>query len=198
MGFLPDLVIMGMQGCGKGTVASRLSEKYGYKIFEMSAKLVEEKEKNPAFRKKIEKVMAEGRLVGPGIIMGVVEKFLSSVDEYTPILWDGVPRTLQQLKKFTKFLNHHGRKMPVGMLVDVSSEVALQRMAGRGRDDDKDEKARENRIHFFLSETVPAIERYEEITGMSLLKLNGEQGPQDVFHDAVDLIENEVKVLRQV
>jgi adenylate kinase len=189
MGYLPDLVMMGMQGCGKGTVAAKLSEKYGYLIFEMSSRLTEEKEKNPEFRKKIETTMAQGRLVGPGIILGIVDRFIAKVDEYTPILWDGVPRTANQLKKLKSFLSKHDRKPPVCMHLVVSAEVARQRMAGRGRADDIDEKARENRINFFLSETQPAIDAYEKVMGLPVLRVNGEQSPQEVLHEAIELLE---------
>jgi adenylate kinase len=193
MAYLPDLVIMGMQGCGKGTVASKLSEKYGFKIFEMSERLTREKETNPEFREKIESLMAQGKLVGPNIILGIVDRFLETVDADQPILWDGVPRTVIQLRKLKFFLDKHNRDLPVGMHIDVSSETALARMAGRGRADDKNVKARENRIKFFLSQTQPAIEKFPDVFDQPVLRVDGEPGPLDVFHEACDLLEGWVK-----
>ena len=99
------LILLGPPGCGKGTQAQRIAEKY--KIPQVSTgdlfrKAVKER---TALGEEAKKYMDQGKLVPDEVVVGMVEERLKENDCKGGFILDGFPRTLEQAKKLDKILN---------------------------------------------------------------------------------------------
>jgi len=94
---LYNLLFFGPQGCGKGTQAKLLSEKFGFIVLGTGELLREiAKTKTDLGSQVDQAVNVEGRLVGPELISQVIEEKIKSLPSDKPIIIDGYLRTLRQ------------------------------------------------------------------------------------------------------
>lgn len=186
---MKDLIMFGMQGSGKGTQGAIIAEEYGYKIFETGAELRALTQEDPDLGRKVKAIVDKGDLVPNEIVMEIIENFLDKVDAETPVLFDGLPRSMPQKETFDALLEKKERN-PHGIFIDLSEEEAVKRMLLRGRADDNEE-AIKNRIGNYRKETIPVIEEYEK--DELLTRVNGIQSIEEVYEDIVKVIEEKVK-----
>lgn len=181
-----DLVLFGMQGGGKGTQAAMLSEKYGYRIFETGGELRNIMKEENDLGKEVKAIISRGDLVPNEIVMAIVSHFLDRISSETPVLFDGIPRSILQKESFDALLKEKGRKVQ-GIFITIDREEAIARMMDRGRADDNEE-AINRRLENYERETLPVIEQYEEEGMMD--RVNGLQSIEGVFRD-IEVIRSE-------
>jgi adenylate kinase len=126
----PRLVLLGKQGAGKGTQATRLARHFGIAhvstgdLFRASA--AEGSELGLAVQQYLE----SGDLVPDEIVIGVVEEQLAQGDlRNRGFVLDGFPRTLPQAEALEQALVDHPLDVVVDL--DVPTEIVLHRIAGR-------------------------------------------------------------------
>ena len=66
----------------------------------------------------------------------------------------------------------------------VSDEWAIERLLGRGREDDTEENIKE-RLSWFYNNTFPAIEYLKNQSGHDYYEINGEQTVEEVHNDII-------------
>lgn len=158
-----DLVFFGIQGSGKGTQARKLVQDFGYAYFEAGGELRRIKDAGTPLGATVRKYIDEGHLVPFAIIMQVVEAFVASQKPSQRILFDGIPRDLDQMRSFDAIMGKAGRSFRCVEIV-VPDDVAFQRILGRaraeGRTDDADPEKVRRRMQLFREKTVPVLERY--------------------------------------
>ena len=126
----PRLVLLGKQGAGKGTQATRLAEHYDVidiatgDMFRAAAR-----EGSPSGQ-QAQAYMDKGELVPDDIVISVVEDVLhgNGVLERGFVL-DGFPRTVAQAEALERVLDLH--PLDVVIDLDVPTEIVLHRIAGR-------------------------------------------------------------------
>lgn len=191
-----DFILFGIQGSGKGTQGKFLAEKYGMKIFEMGAELrnlaqeqsdLGKKVNDPPLSGAVKSIIEAGHLVPTEIIMEIIENFLSKSSSKQGIIFDGIPRSLEQAEAFDNLMQKLGREF-VGIYFELSKEEAIKRLATRRicesckevypavykenscskcggklitRADDNIASI-ENRINAYDKETLPIIKNYKE------------------------------------
>jgi adenylate kinase len=130
----PRLVLLGKQGAGKGTQASRLADHRGVPHFSTGDLFrAEAKEGTPAGL-EAEGFMNRGELVPDAVVVGVVEEqFRRGVFDRGFVL-DGFPRTEFQAVELDRVLD--GQPLDLVATLDVPTEIALARLAGRRVCDD--------------------------------------------------------------
>lgn len=186
-----DLIFFGMQGAGKGTLGKAVAENFGLQIFETGGELRKLSQEDSELGKKIKSIIEAGHLVSNEVVMEIVENFVNNLQEGASVLFDGIPRSVEQAETLNALLDKHGRKYK-GVLIKIDKETALKRLTTRRidpvtkkvypadyphdisedgnelvtRKDDVPE-AIENRLNAFEQETKPAIELYKE--GMIIL-----------------------------
>lgn len=200
-----DLIFFGMQGSGKGTLGKVIAEKYNMQIFEMGGELRKLAQEDSELGKKIKSIIEAGHLVSDDVVMEIVENFMNNLQGTTSILFDGIPRKVDQAKLLNAVLAKHNRTF-TGVILDIKKETALQRLTTRRickgckavypvfytaatcekcggelitRADDN-EAAIKTRLDAYETETIPAINMYSD----TLIKINGELSIEDVQKEA--------------
>jgi adenylate kinase len=106
---------------------------------------------------------------------------------------DGVPRTVAQAEALDAMLDEIGKPLDAVILLDVSDEVATERLHGRaveeGRTDDTPEVIA-NRLRLYHELTEQVVERYRS-AGI-VVAIDGEQPMDDVFAAIQDALEGVV------
>lgn len=154
------ILILGPQGSGKGTQATRLSQKLGVPAISMGQLLRDEVASGGALADEISSYIDKGQLVPDELALRVLEKRLEQSDCENGYILDGYPRNMAQYEVFKEF------DQPTAVLViDVPEEVSMKRLTHRaeveGRKDDTPELIKE-RLKIYHEDTAPVIEQYKK------------------------------------
>jgi adenylate kinase len=98
------LIIIGPQGSGKGTYASRLSIIFGIPHISTGDIFRENIAKKTELGKKVEKILKDGMLVPDDIVLEVVKERLKKPDCKKGFIFDGFPRTLGQAEGLERII----------------------------------------------------------------------------------------------
>ncbi len=208
-----DLVLFGMQGSGKGTQGKLISKEYNLQIFETGAALRKLAQEDSELGKKVKSIIEAGALVSNEIVMEIIEDFMANLPEGTNVLFDGIPRKMEQSETFDALMVKMGREF-TGVLIEISEEVAMQRLTTRRicgnckevypakyteekcekcggelvvrKDDNADAIA--TRIHAYTNETMPVIDKYASEGKM--IKINGAQDIENVDKELKEAIKH--------
>ena len=125
------LIMLGAPGTGKGTVASKLSEKLG--IPQVSTGDIFRKamaEKTPVGI-EAEKYISQGMLVPDEITIKIVEERLKDADVQEGIILDGFPRTTEQAQALDQMLESANRKIDLAINLETPEEEIVERIVNR-------------------------------------------------------------------
>jgi adenylate kinase len=128
--------------------------------------------------------MDRGELVPDDLVVKVVEERFGNPGEVEPgFVLDGFPRTSQQARELDRILGNN----PLDLVIDleVPTEVVVERMRARGRDDDTEESIR-RRLALYDTETKPLVDFYRERS--LLIQIDGLGTEDEVFESIVDAI----------
>ncbi len=159
---LPDVVLFGIQGAGKGVQGQKLEEKYGYQPFVMGNVLREVKSQGGALGAEVARYMDAGELVPKEVTMSAAEAYLRSLDDH-PVNFDGFPRNESQMAPFEELMKTRGKVFTCINLVVPRQEVIAriqERARKEGRKDDQDMRVVLRRLNNFEAETLPVIHQY--------------------------------------
>jgi len=213
---MKDIILAWIQGCGKGTQAQLLLNKYGDKIayFETWNILRALMSNDNAIWDYLKDTVNSGRLVSDNIITGLFKLFLETVENKT-ILWDWNLRKIGQTKGILHALLDKWRD-PIIVLLEIPEEEVYKRLEHRKmckecwtiystlteweidickkcwwelyvRTDDADINAIKTRIEEFKKETIPALEYVESL--WHLVKIDWMQPIDEIFKQIEKLIE---------
>ena len=199
-----DLALFGIQGSGKGTQGKRIAEKYGMKIFETGGELRRLAAENSPLGLKIKAIINAGHLVPTDVVMEIIENFLEEVRSDDRVLFDGIPRSKEQMTAFNKLMEKHERDFK-GVLINIPKEMAMDRLLSRQicskckavfpasyskdqcakcegeltkRADDNEESIK-TRLTAYENETMPVIESYK--ANQQIIDINGTGTIEEVF-----------------
>ncbi len=119
-----NILLIGIQGCGKGTQAKLLEETFSWKHITTGNLLRESIEKQTELGLAAKKFMDEGELVPDKYIFQIVEDALANAGNGS--ILDGFPRNIEQLKYLEK--NFTIDKV---VLLELSDEKAIERVSSR-------------------------------------------------------------------
>ncbi len=196
-----DFIFFGMQGSGKGTLGKALAKRYNLEIFETGAELRKLSQEDSELSRKVKSIIEAGHLVPNEVVMEIVENFMNNLKPDTQIIFDGIPRKVEQAESLNALLEKHNRNYKA-LLLDIKKETALSRLSTRRlcsqcktifpadysaescnqcggelitRSDDNPE-AIKIRLEAFENETVPTIKTYSD----KLIVINGEPAIEEV------------------
>lgn len=177
-----NIVLFGPQGSGKGTQAKLLCEKYGFFYFESGEYLRRIAETNSELRSMLD----EGVMVPDIELTSYLTAFLDQEGLYDSILFDGFPRNLEQYIFLKKWLDEKVVAIDLVIVLEISKEETIKRLALRKREDDTPE-AINKRLELYKSRTEPLIQELEKVT--KVVKIDGERSIEEIQKDLVDIVE---------
>lgn len=126
-----NLILLGLPGAGKGTQAKLISRETGLSHIatgDIFRRLIDE---GTPLGKKAKHYIDRGELVPDEDTIRMVKKYLLEIDLAKGFILDGFPRTLQQAKALTDFLNGSGNKLDFAVYIKVASNRLVKRLSGR-------------------------------------------------------------------
>lgn len=125
------IVLLGAPGSGKGTQAQRLQAQYGIPQVSSGDLLRDAVARGTDLGLKAKEAMDAGRLVSDDIVLGLIRERLSRPDAAKGFILDGFPRNSQQAGTLHDLLIDLDQPLDAVLLLDVSNDLLLQRLAGR-------------------------------------------------------------------
>ena len=159
------LVLLGAPGSGKGTQATRLKEQLGVPHISTGDLLRAAVAAGTPLGLQAKAVMERGELVSDEIVLGMLEERFSRPDIARGFILDGYPRNLAQASALDALLHRLNLPVDVAVQLEVSTELLVQRIAGRARADgraDDTPEAVTNRLRVYSDQTAPVIDYYRE------------------------------------
>jgi adenylate kinase len=127
-----NLVILGPQGCGKGTQAEMLKNKFGLFHVEMGSALREvAKEDSELGRKVNEIVNIKRELVSNHLASEVLHNELKKDVDGKDLVLDGAPRRLDQIPLVEKVLKENNKKLDKVIYIHISETDSVVRISKR-------------------------------------------------------------------
>jgi adenylate kinase len=156
----PRIVLLGKQGSGKGTQGARLATHFGMQHLSTGQLFRDSAEVGVPAGLEAKSYMDRGELVPDNLVVAVVEERFGNPGEVEPgFVLDGFPRTRQQALELDRILGERGLDIVIDL--EVPSDVVVERMRSRGREDDTEESIRK-RLALYESETKPLVDFYRD------------------------------------
>jgi adenylate kinase len=153
------LLFLGPPGAGKGTQAAQLAASHGLLHLSTGDLLRAEVAAGSALGQEAEAVMARGELVSDQLVLAIVRSRLLS--HQGGWLLDGFPRNLAQAEALDQLLDELEQRIELVVLMQLDDELLLQRLLGRGRQDDTEAVIR-HRLEVYRQQTAPLIAHYRQ------------------------------------
>jgi adenylate kinase len=126
------LVIMGVQGSGKGTQAAAISKKYGIPHISTGDLFRALKNREDDFARKIQETMKAGNLVSDEDTNHLLLERLEQPDvQQHGVILDGYPRNAAQAEWLQNYLAKKGETLSAVLLLDLDLYTAFKRTFGR-------------------------------------------------------------------
>ena len=187
-----NIILLGPPGCGKGTQAKKISEKYGLAHVSTGDLLRKAAAEKTEIGLKAKEYMDNGKLVPDKLVIELMKEKLSD-----NALLDGFPRTINQALALKNFFD-----VNVVLNIDVDFRILVKRLTGRRscacgavyhieynppekenvcnkcgsklyqRDDDREDVVIK-RLETYKKETAPLTEYYSEKNKLKTVDGNG-------------------------
>jgi adenylate kinase len=182
------VILMGVQGAGKGEQARFIRETYGIPHVSTGDLFRAMRTREDALAKRIQQLMAEGLLIDDATTNEVVKDRLSQPDAANGVIFDGYPRTPAQADWLEQYLESKGERVNVVLLLQLDLYTAFKRAFGRV----SDPQGKSHNIYYNASDIEwqfidhpdktfpPRLKAVEKASGAELIRR-----PDDASADAV-------------
>ena len=175
------MLLIGPPGAGKGTQASRITEKYGIVAISTGDIFRQNVKNRTPLGQAAESFINAGKFVPDEITNDMVRDRLEQSDARAGFLLDGYPRTAAQVAFLDEILADMGHRLDVVLQLVVDPEELVHRLLKRAvsenRTDDTAEVIRE-RMALYFEQTTSVTALYDE-RGL-LTRVEGIGGVSDV------------------
>ena len=189
---LEVLIFLGPPGSGKGTQAEILTDNLNLNHLSVGDLLRENILNNTELGKLASNYVKSGELVPDELIIDLMDSYITNIKNKTDnsgIILDGFPRTINQAIALENKIKQLNVSIKAVINLDIPDQKILNRLAARGREDDKPELIK-NRLKVYRNQTEPLLEFYSE---RSLLEtINGDQSETDVSSAIINVLKAEV------
>lgn len=159
-----NIVLFGAPGCGKGTQAQRLKERYGIDHVSTGEVIRGEIRRGTELGRSMESYIAQGKLAPDKIVIGMIANYVAEHLDAKGCIFDGFPRTTVQAEEFDKILAKHGLKVDIMVDIHVPEEELVRRILLRGKEsgraDDASEEVIRDRLKVYHDQTAVVSDFY--------------------------------------
>lgn len=128
------VILMGVQGAGKGVQANFIRETYDIPHVSTGDIFRGLQKRTDDLAKRVKAIMAAGDLVDDATTNELVADRLNEADAKNGVILDGYPRNRVQAEFLTEYLAQKGEKVNAVLLLDLDLFVAFKRAFGRVSD----------------------------------------------------------------
>lgn len=161
-----NIILFGAPGCGKGTQATLIKEKYNINHISTGEVIRGEIARGTELGKSMQNYIEAGQLAPDSIVIGMIRNYMTEHKDAAGNIFDGFPRTTAQAEAFDEILKEDGESVSVMIYMDVPEEELVQRILLRGKDsgraDDASEDVIRNRIEVYRAQTEIVAEHYSK------------------------------------
>ncbi|GAB4519829.1 MAG: adenylate kinase [Anaerolineae bacterium] len=125
------LVIMGVQGAGKGTQAAFVKDKYNIPHISTGDLFRAMRAREDELARRVQEIMNAGQLISDEITNEVLRDRLQQPDAANGVILDGYPRNPAQAEWLENYLQERGEKLTAVLLLDLDYYTAFKRAFGR-------------------------------------------------------------------
>lgn len=144
------IILFGLAGSGKGTQGKALSEIFGWKTLSVGQIIRD--------TGKYKDMTDRGILIPDEAVIDLMNAAIEKAeDEGFDVILDGYPRSLPQAKYIAENMSE---KIDGAIILEVPKEELYDRLALRGRDDDKEKESIDQRFKIFeqnISSILPLL-----------------------------------------
>ena len=126
-----NIVMIGPQGSGKGTQSERLAARVGIPNFAVGQLFRGEMAKGTDFGRRVAEYVTKGEIVPIELTVQAISRRMMQDDALAGVILDGFPRTLEQARQLDRIFSASGKKLTDAIFLDITDEVALDRLSGR-------------------------------------------------------------------
>ena len=159
-----NIILFGAPGCGKGTQAARIKEKYNINHISTGDVIRGEISRGTELGKSMQSYIESGALAPDSIVIGMIRNYMAEHKDAVGNIFDGFPRTTFQAERFDEILTEYGLKVDMMIYMDVPEQELVDRILLRGKDsgraDDASEEIIRNRIETYRAQTAVVADYY--------------------------------------
>ena len=203
-----NIVLIGIQGCGKGTLVAGLEKHYDFDLISVGQLLRDEVATGSELGKTISSYIDKGFLVPTEIIKDALDNKLKSSTKKI-MIFDGFPRNAEQAELLDSIAN-----VDLVLHLKLDKEIAIQRIVNRltckkcgyitrrqdvsgdmvcpkcggeiaQRVDDAEESVKK-RLELYEKDTYPLLDRYRALGVVADIEANRE--PKEVLDSVLKVI----------
>jgi len=191
-----NLILLGPPGCGKGTQATYIVEKYGFVQLSTGDMLREAIKNNTPTGQIVKDILASGKLVDNELILQIMKDKIEKTASSPGRIFDGFPRTLAQAEGLNELLSKNHLSIDLLIELVVDQEELFERIKKRASEsdsvrDDDNADVLSKRLDVYNAETKPIISYYER--NFFVNKIDGMQDIKTVNMLIDNLIESNTK-----
>lgn len=162
-----NIVLFGPPGCGKGTQAQNLVQKFNLKQISTGDILRDNTKNGTELGKLAKPYMDKGELVPDQITIDMLIDELKKPTDAQGFIFDGFPRTAFQTEALEGIVKDVlNDQIDICLSLVVEDEILVKRLLERGktsgRSDDADENIIRNRIKEYYTKTAEVAELYKK------------------------------------
>lgn len=187
-----NIVLFGAPGCGKGTQAQRLKDRYGIDHVSTGEVIRGHIARGTELGRSMESYIAQGKLAPDSIVIEMIAQYIAEHTGAAGCIFDGFPRTTVQAREFDKLLAGHDLKVDIMIDIHVPEDELVRRILLRGKDsgraDDASEEVIRGRLDVYREQTA-IVSDYYAAQG-KYASVNGTGTMEEVFARIVDVIDS--------
>lgn len=130
------VILMGVQGAGKGLQAKLIEEQFGIPQVSTGDLFRAMQTRRDDLARKVQDIMASGRLVDDDTTNAIVVDRLAQADAQNGVILDGYPRNRIQAAFLEAHLAQQGARVNAVLLLELDLYIAFKRAFGRVTDAD--------------------------------------------------------------
>ena len=162
-----NIVLFGPPGCGKGTQAQNLVQKFNLKQISTGDILRDNTKNGTELGKLAKPYMDKGELVPDQITIDMLIDELKKPTDAQGFIFDGFPRTVFQTEALERIVKDVlNDQIDICLSLVVEDEILVKRILERGktsgRSDDANENTIRNRIKEYYTKTAEVAELYKK------------------------------------
>ena len=160
-----NIILFGPPGAGKGTQAKYLIKKINGFQVSTGDILRDEIKKNSEIGKKIINDMNDGKFVSDEIVNELIKKVIFDQKFKNKLIFDGYPRTLEQVKNLNSWLSDSDQKIDFIFFLNVKKDIVIQRIKKRKiieKRSDDDLQTILKRHDTYMETTKPVLDFYSK------------------------------------